>query len=68
MRDCAAELRVLLQEEKLAGASLLVLANKQDLPGALPLDDIEKVSPSTAASWQREYEQVPSSVATPSCL
>ncbi len=44
LRDCAAELRVLLQEEKLAGASLLVLANKQDLPGALPLDDIERVS------------------------
>ena len=41
--DCAAELRVLLQEEKLAGASLLVLANKQDLPGALPLEDIERV-------------------------
>ena len=36
---------MLLQEEKLAGASLLVLANKQDLPGALPLDDIERVSP-----------------------
>ena len=35
---------MLLQEEKLAGASLLVLANKQDLPGALPLADIERVS------------------------
>ena len=35
---------MLLQEEKLAGASLLVLANKQDLPGALPLEDIERVS------------------------
>ena len=43
LRDCAAELRVLLLEEKLAGASLLVLANKQDLPGALPLDHIERV-------------------------
>uniref|UniRef100_A0A669QDS4 ADP ribosylation factor like GTPase 2 n=1 Tax=Phasianus colchicus TaxID=9054 RepID=A0A669QDS4_PHACC len=33
---CAKELRALLREERLAGATLLVLANKQDLPGALP--------------------------------
>lgn len=33
---CATELRALLREERLAGATLLVLANKQDLPGALP--------------------------------
>ncbi len=32
--DCAKELSTLLEEEKLAGASLLILANKQDLPGA----------------------------------
>lgn len=33
--DCREELQGLLQQERLAGASLLVLANKQDLPGAL---------------------------------
>jgi ADP-ribosylation factor-like protein 2 len=32
---CRKELETVLQEERLAGASLLVLANKQDLPGAL---------------------------------
>lgn len=32
---CRAELAKLLVEERLFGASLLVLANKQDLPGAL---------------------------------
>jgi ADP-ribosylation factor-like protein 2 len=34
---CRDELKALLVEEKLAGASLLVLANKQDLDGALSL-------------------------------
>lgn len=33
--DCREELQGLLQQERLAGASLLVLANKQDLAGAL---------------------------------
>jgi ADP-ribosylation factor-like protein 2 len=35
MEICRRELETVLQEERLAGASLLVLANKQDLPGAL---------------------------------
>ena len=38
--DCRAELRALLSQEKLAGASVLVLANKQDLHGALTAADI----------------------------
>ncbi|RUS20299.1 ADP-ribosylation factor-like protein 2-like protein [Endogone sp. FLAS-F59071] len=33
--DCRKELHTLLLEERLAGASLLVFANKQDLPGAV---------------------------------
>jgi ADP-ribosylation factor-like protein 2 len=40
MRDCAHELHQLLQEERLMGANLLVLANKQDLPGSLSPDVI----------------------------
>lgn len=41
------ELRCLLGEERLAGASLLILANKQDLPSALESKEIAKVpSPS----------------------
>jgi small GTP-binding protein len=43
LRICKAELHQLLQEEKLAGATLLILANKQDLPGALSAADIKKV-------------------------
>lgn len=41
---CRDELRSLLGEERLAGASLLVLANKQDLPSAAKVSDIAKVS------------------------
>ncbi len=42
-QDCRNELLALLQEERLAGASLLILANKQDLPSALSLDQIKEV-------------------------
>lgn len=43
LSDCRDELGVLLEEERLAGATLLVLANKQDLPGALDCDEIADV-------------------------
>ena len=33
----------LLQEERLAGATLLVMANKQDVPGALDVREIQSV-------------------------
>ncbi len=42
MQDCRTELHGLLKEEKLAGASLLILANKQDVPGALSAQQIEQ--------------------------
>ncbi|XP_071657633.1 ADP-ribosylation factor-like protein 2 isoform X2 [Patagioenas fasciata] len=42
LQICQRELRGLLGEERLAGATLLVLANKQDLPGALPATDIRQ--------------------------
>ncbi|KAK4055769.1 ADP-ribosylation factor-like protein 2 [Microbotryomycetes sp. JL201] len=38
--DCKQELASLLQEERLAGASLLVFANKQDIPGSLTSQEI----------------------------
>ncbi len=41
--DCRKELHQLLQEERLLGATLLVFANKQDLPGALSAEEIENV-------------------------
>lgn len=40
LADCRKELEGLLKEERLAGASLLVLANKQDLAGALSPEGI----------------------------
>ena len=40
---CAAQLRSVLFEERLVGASVLVLANKQDLPGALSAAEIENI-------------------------
>eukprot|EP00052_Salpingoeca_macrocollata_P015075 m.119498 g.119498 ORF g.119498 m.119498 type:complete len:185 (-) comp19544_c0_seq1:60-614(-) len=43
MQDCRHELAQLLQEERLAGAPLLVFANKQDLPGALTSQQIAEV-------------------------
>jgi len=43
MADCRDELNSLLQEERLAGATLLVFANKQDLPGALSGEEIREL-------------------------
>eukprot|EP00416_Gambierdiscus_australes_P023286 CAMPEP_0171077612 /NCGR_PEP_ID=MMETSP0766_2-20121228/14135_1 /TAXON_ID=439317 /ORGANISM="Gambierdiscus australes, Strain CAWD 149" /LENGTH=204 /DNA_ID=CAMNT_0011534683 /DNA_START=1 /DNA_END=615 /DNA_ORIENTATION=+ len=40
MEDARTELERLLHEEDLAGKPLLVLANKQDLPNALPVDRV----------------------------
>ncbi len=69
--DCKAELHQLLQEERLCGATLLVLANKTDLPGsvspeeirqALDLDSITthhwKILPSCAISGENLLEGV----------
>lgn len=44
LSNCKEELNNLLREERLAGATLLVLANKQDVPGALSSKDIKDVS------------------------
>ncbi|KAE9466976.1 hypothetical protein C3L33_01113, partial [Rhododendron williamsianum] len=41
--DCKFELHNLLKEERLSGASLLILANKQDIHGALSPHEIAKV-------------------------
>ncbi|KAF7990649.1 hypothetical protein HCN44_000454 [Aphidius gifuensis] len=43
IEDCKDELYKLLQEERLQGASLLIFANKQDLPGALSSAEIAEV-------------------------
>lgn len=52
MEACREELNILLLEERLAGATLLVLANKQDLPGALSAQEIKDVSSTFANNLQ----------------
>ncbi|RUS80356.1 hypothetical protein EGW08_011895 [Elysia chlorotica] len=42
LSDCKKELHALLVEERLAGATLLVFANKQDLPGSLTAPEIRE--------------------------
>jgi len=43
LEQCRDELHGLLNQEKLAGATLLVMANKQDIEGALPAAEIARV-------------------------
>ena len=43
LQDCKRELHTLLQEERLAWATLLIFLNKQDIPGALPKEAIAEV-------------------------
>ena len=43
LEDCKEELHALLSEEKLVGATLLILANKQDIPGALTKEMLTRV-------------------------
>ncbi|KAK3912377.1 ADP-ribosylation factor-like protein 2 [Frankliniella fusca] len=53
--DCKKELHQLLEEERLAGATLLVFANKQDLAGALSFEEIRDVMDLTSIKthhWQ----------------
>ncbi|TRM68616.1 GTP-binding protein [Schizophyllum amplum] len=42
MEDCKHELHSLLTEDRLSGASLLIFANKQDLPGSLSSAEISQ--------------------------
>ena len=52
---CRDELHALLKEEKLAGASLLIFANKQDLDGALSLEQIAQVLELDKISTNRHH-------------
>ena len=58
---CAAGLAAVMHEEKLAGASLLVLANKRDLPGALPL---ARIRDALRPPGSHEFKLVPCSGVT----
>ena len=43
LNDCKEELHNLLKQEKLAGATLIVLCNKQDINGALKVEEIKNI-------------------------
>ena len=43
INDCKAELNKLLEEERLLGATLLIFANKQDLPGSLSTEELSQL-------------------------
>ncbi|KAL9656374.1 hypothetical protein ABK040_005140 [Willaertia magna] len=68
LEDCKKELSMLLGEEKLAGASLLILANKSDLNNALSVESIaqylglEKLSKSTEITDANLFEQKTSKI------
>jgi len=52
------ELQQLLKQEKLAGASLLIFANKQDLPGALSHQQIAEALNLSEMNADRHYSIV----------
>lgn len=65
MPDCRRELETVLQEERLAGATLLVLANKQDLAGALPPSAIaSSLGLNDAIGRKRHWQVFPCSAVT----
>lgn len=43
LSDCKKSLHALLQEERLLGSTLLIFANKQDIPGSLSSQQIEQI-------------------------
>ena len=55
MLDCRDELHNLLKEEKLAGATLLIFANKQDIGGALSDQQIEQVDALSSLALLNAY-------------
>jgi len=58
LEDCRDELHGLLKEEKLTGASLLILANKQDIKGALQPEELAKVLNLEAMDKSRHWKIV----------
>lgn len=55
MRDCQRELHALLTEEKLAGATLLIFANKQDIEGAASADEIAETLELHSAKFENRH-------------
>ncbi len=65
LEDCKSELHSLLKEERLGGATLLVMANKQDLPGALSVSEISDILGVDRIAKNRHCAIFPSSAYEP---
>ncbi|KAI0289508.1 GTP-binding protein [Russula brevipes] len=63
LADCREELHSLLLEDRLAGASLLVLANKQDIEGSMTDKEIEQAL-DLAAIKSHQWSIIPCSAVT----
>jgi len=58
LQDCKRELHELLKEERLAGASLVLFLNKQDIPTALPPTEVAAVLEVDKLRDQRRHVHV----------
>lgn len=58
LRDCKEELAALLSQEKLAGATIIILANKQDLAGALTCHEIAEALDLHSANFEKRHWQI----------
>lgn len=58
LRDCKEELHALLGQEKLAGASLLIFANKQDLAGSLTSEEIAAALDLGSEAFAKRHWQI----------
>jgi ADP-ribosylation factor-like protein 2 len=55
LRDCREELSTLLSQEKLAGATIIIMANKQDLAGALTCDELADALGLKSANFEKRH-------------
>ena len=58
LKTCREELYKLLAQERLAGASLLIFSNKQDLKGALTSDQIAEVLGLGGEAFENRHWQI----------
>jgi ADP-ribosylation factor-like protein 2 len=58
LRDCREELATLLSQEKLAGATIIIMANKQDLAGALTCEEIAEALALNSAAFDKRHWQI----------
>ncbi|KAH8921437.1 ARF/SAR superfamily [Atractiella rhizophila] len=62
--DCKNELQELLKEERLASASLLIFANKQDIPNAMSVEEIADSLELDAMDQSHAHHLLPCSAVT----